>query len=258
MSKARSNKSNDQQINNIITEINNLKAKEEEIMSRVKKYEESLKEILSKSEEILSSNFAAETVEPLLERNGEKTKSLMKETTEKLGEYFGMLIASVDKKVENLKQDFLKLERAQHQHQEVPRIEEHNVEEDEKRHCNSEHGCSTFDDNAIDTLKKLVDEKKLSEDDYFRRTILISKMQYKCDNEDSYYKKCLRVCKRYGLEYLFDSCTKFYVTEKGDIRLTFSTRRECVAMLLQAKRSLKTDRCFKISVEIMCPRSELE
>ena len=83
-------------------------------------------------------------------------------------------------------------------------------------------------------------------------------MQYKCDNEDSYYKKCLRVCKRYGLEYLFDCCTKFYVTEKGDIRLTFSTRRECVAMLLQAKRSLKADRCFKISVEIMCPRSELE
>ena len=78
MSKARSNKSNDQQINNIIIEINNLKAKEEEIMSRVKKYEESLKEILSKSEEILSSNFAAETVEPLLERNGEKTKVLMK------------------------------------------------------------------------------------------------------------------------------------------------------------------------------------
>ena len=43
----------------------------------------------------------------------------------------------------------------------------------------------------IDILKKVVEEKKISEDDYYRRTILISRIGYKCD-EDSYYKKCLK------------------------------------------------------------------
>ena len=60
---------------------------------------------------------------------------------------------------------------------------------------------------------------------------------------------------------LFDNCEKFCVTQKGDIRLTFATRGECILMLLQAKRILQNKeykRGAKISVEIMCPRTELK
>ena len=113
----------------------------------------------------------------------------------------------------------------------------------------------------IDILKKVVEEKKISEDDYYRRTILISRIGYKCD-EDSYYKKCLKTVKNCGLISLFENCDKFFVTQRGDIRLTYPTRRECVLMLLQAKRILQSNcserrKDLKVNVEIMCPRSEL-
>ena len=108
----------------------------------------------------------------------------------------------------------------------------------------------------IDILKKVVEEKKISEDDYYRRTILISRIGYKCE-EDSYYKKCLKTVRNCGLISLFENCENFFVTQRGDIRLTYPTRRECVLMLLQAKRILQSRRDLKVNVEIMCPRSEL-
>ena len=120
---------------------------------------------------------------------------------------------------------------------------------------------STLCSDDIDILKKLAEEKKISEDDYYRRTLLISKMGYKSEG-DSYYKKCVETLKTCGLISIFESCDKFYVTSKGDIRLTYPTRRECVYMLLQAKRILQNKcseirRDVKASVEIMCPRSEI-
>ena len=118
---------------------------------------------------------------------------------------------------------------------------------------------STFASEDIDALKKVAEEKKKSTDDYFRRTLLLSKMEFRY-TESSYYKTCIKVLKNHNLISLFDNCEKFYVTQKGDIRLTFPTRRECIHMLLQAKRILQHDyrRGVKISVEIMCPRAELK
>ena len=127
--------------------------------------------------------------------------------------------------------------------------------------------ASTLASEDIDALKTVADEKKKSEDDYFRRTLLFSKMKFKHEesyynfkHEESYYKTCIQVLKYYNLMSLFDRCEKFYVTQKGDIRLTFATRRECIFMLLQAKRTLQKEYKWgsKISVEIMCPRAELK
>ena len=127
--------------------------------------------------------------------------------------------------------------------------------------------ASTLASEDIDALKMVADEKKKSEDDYFRRTLLFSKMKFKHEesyynfkHEESYYKTCIQVLKYYNLMSLFDRCEKFYVTQKGDIRLTFATRRECIFMLLQAKRTLQKEYKWgsKISVEIMCPRAELK
>ena len=119
--------------------------------------------------------------------------------------------------------------------------------------------ATEFASEDIDALKKVAEEKKKSEDDYFRRTLLLSKMEFRHE-ESSYYKTCIKVLKNHNLISLFDNCEKFYVTQKGDIRLTFATRRECIHMLLQAKRILQHDyrRGVKISVEIMCPRAELK
>ena len=121
---------------------------------------------------------------------------------------------------------------------------------------------STLCSEDIITLKKLADEKRIAEDDYYRRTLLISKMGYKSE-EKSYYKRCVETLESCGLSSLFLSCDKFYVTTKGDIRLTYPTRGECVLMLLQGKRSLQRKcseirRDIKASIEIMCPKSELE
>ena len=55
-----------------------------------------------------------------------------------------------------------------------------------------------------------------------------------------------------------DKCVNFYVTSTGSLRLTYSSSREAVMYLLEAKRKLNHEHYRHVHVQIMCSPEKVE
>ena len=92
-------------------------------------------------------------------------------------------------------------------------------------------------DEEVQELKKMLAERKRDRDNYYRRTILVRNLLRSNDGDQnlSYYSKIFKNLKECSLERLMLECEKFFVLENGNVRFTYSTRREAICWLIEAR-----------------------
>ena len=107
------------------------------------------------------------------------------------------------------------------------------------------------------THKEEENEEKKKKDAYYRRTVQVSRFET-VDKSSSAVKRCLNNLKQANLKFMFDSCEKFFIDKNNNIRLTYSSRRQAIQMLLEAKRVLRNLSPCQVNIECLIPPDKID
>ena len=102
---------------------------------------------------------------------------------------------------------------------------------------------SNFSEEEVQFLKKASEKERLSSDGIYRRTLLLRNFrnrdyEYRLRETDSYFVKCMKMLQRWDLGFILDRADNYYVNDDL-IKLTFSTRRNAIINLLNAKHHVQ-------------------
>ena len=110
----------------------------------------------------------------------------------------------------------------------------------------------------VNTVKKLVDDRKFQERSYYNRTVMISHIRYNQPRKRTHYLEAKTRTRFLGLMFLWDSAEKFYITATGTLRFTFKTAREAVMNVLESKRIFQVLNIRHAHVQIMTAPEDLQ
>ena len=92
------------------------------------------------------------------------------------------------------------------------------------------------DDPVLSQMKKVFIK---NQDSYWWRTLLIKPGDDRRRGErDSNARWIRSLLERNGLEFAWDHCKEYYITNSGNVRLTFESRPECVNIFIDMKKTL--------------------
>ena len=105
-------------------------------------------------------------------------------------------------------------------------------------------------------LQKMIKEHTDRENEYWRRSILVSNIRLPGPHSGSHPQARTQL-RTVHLAFLLEECDTYFVTSRGDVRLTFSGTTEAAEMFGMAKRALAHHQVRGARVSILVPPSEV-